>query len=197
MARASCFSPSGAEGLAPQSNATSHSLLDPSCLRVTAKALRAKRLSWRGTHAPGGAPRAKEMPRRITRFHRAHLRACPEHRRREVQKLTGGMGVSPRFLSFFGVGAEQRRAMRSKRGERQERIIFMGVPHGPAGHHPEMKMDLCWLFSDQARRPKQSHEASLTLLGRLLQAPPSQRRELRPRPLSIHDRLPFVLTQLR
>jgi hypothetical protein len=31
--------------------------------------------------------------------------------------------------------------MRSKRGEHQERIIFMGVPHGHAGHHPEMKMD--------------------------------------------------------
>jgi hypothetical protein len=29
--------------------------------------------------------------------------------------------------------------MRSKRGERQERIIFMGVPHGRAGHHSEMK----------------------------------------------------------
>jgi hypothetical protein len=29
--------------------------------------------------------------------------------------------------------------MRSKRGERRERIIFMGVPHGRAGHHPEMK----------------------------------------------------------
>jgi hypothetical protein len=31
--------------------------------------------------------------------------------------------------------------MRSKRGERQERIIFRPVPHGRAGHHPEMKMD--------------------------------------------------------
>jgi hypothetical protein len=39
------------------------------------------------------------------------------------------------------MGAEQRRAMRSKRGERQERIIFMEVPHSRAGHHPEMKMD--------------------------------------------------------
>jgi hypothetical protein len=32
--------------------------------------------------------------------------------------------------------------MRSKRGEYQERIIFMGVRHGRAGHHSEMKMDL-------------------------------------------------------
>jgi hypothetical protein len=49
--------------------------------------------------------------------------ACPEHRRRKAQKLTGGMGGVPPG-PFFLVGAEQRRAMRSNRGERQERIIF-------------------------------------------------------------------------
>jgi hypothetical protein len=27
----------------------------------------------------------------------------------------------------------------------------MGVPHGRAGHHPEMKVDPCWLFSDQSK----------------------------------------------
>jgi hypothetical protein len=41
-----------------------------------------------------------------------------------VQKLTGGMGGVPPCFFLFWVGAEQRRAMRSKRGERQERIIF-------------------------------------------------------------------------
>jgi hypothetical protein len=39
--------------------------------------------------------------------------------------------------------------MRSKGGNGILGLIFMGVPHGRAGHHPEMKMDLCWLFSDQ------------------------------------------------
>jgi hypothetical protein len=73
---------------------------------------------------------------------------------KESAEADGGYGGCPPSSFLFGVGAEQRRAMRSKRGERQERII-----------------------SEEAVEPKQSHEAAFALLVRLLQAPPSQRQK--------------------
>jgi hypothetical protein len=52
-------------------------------------------------------------------------------RTNESAEADGGHGgCPPRFLPF-GVGAEQRRAMRSKRGECQERIIH--------GSHPQVR----------------------------------------------------------
>jgi hypothetical protein len=65
-----------------------------------------------------------KMPRRIPGSIERTCGACPEHRRRrKVQKLTGGMvGIPPGSFSLGGGGAA--RAMRSKCGKRQERIIF-------------------------------------------------------------------------
>jgi hypothetical protein len=94
-----------------------------------------------------------KMPRRITLLHRAHLGACPGHRRRKVQKLTGGMGGVPPGSFLFGVGAEQRRAMRSKRGERPGATSFSWeFLTAVAGHHPEMKRTRGRYFQTSGRR---------------------------------------------
>jgi hypothetical protein len=63
------------------------------------------------------------------------------------------------FLSFWGVGAEQRKAMRSKRGERQEHIISWEFLTAVAGHHPEMKMDSAGYFQTSAAKQSRNRRA--------------------------------------
>jgi hypothetical protein len=60
--------------------------------------------------------------------------ACSEHRRRKVQKLTGGMGVPPRFLSFWWGRSSAERCAATRRVPGAHH--FMGVRHGRAGPPP-------------------------------------------------------------
>jgi hypothetical protein len=111
----------------------------------------------RGTHAPGGVPRTNETAEKDYPVpSSAPAGACPEHRRRKVQKLTGGLGGVPpgSFLFGGGGGAAQSDAQQTRRAPGAHH--FHGSSTRVVAHHPEMKMDLVAIFrpaiARQARR---------------------------------------------